>query len=68
MSAYLSEARWFKSSYSGGSQECVEVAFIKGGVVGVRDSKDRGGPALAFTSEAWNAFAAGARSGRFDRP
>ncbi|MFI5715308.1 DUF397 domain-containing protein [Nocardia sp. NPDC051750] len=30
MSAHLSEARWFKSSHSGGSQECVEVAFIGG--------------------------------------
>ena len=67
MSADLSEARWFKSSHSGGSQECVEVAFIEGDAVGVRDSKDHGGPALSFTSVAWEAFTSDARSGRFDR-
>jgi hypothetical protein len=62
VSAYLSEARWFKSSHSGGSQECVEVAFIEGDAVGVRDSKDRGGPALSFTGAAWAAFTASVRS------
>lgn len=67
MSADLSEACWFKSSHSGGSQECVEVAFIEDDVVGVRDSKDRGGPALSFTPAAWEAFTTNARSGRFDR-
>ncbi|MFI1462896.1 DUF397 domain-containing protein [Nocardia carnea] len=67
MSVDLSDTRWFKSSYSGGSRECVEVAFIKGNVVGVRDSKDRGGPALSFTPAAWAAFTSNARSGRFDR-
>lgn len=67
MSVDRSETRWFKSSYSGGSRECVEVAFIEGGVVGVRDSKDRGGPALSFTPAAWEAFTSNTRSGRFDR-
>ncbi|WP_459549036.1 DUF397 domain-containing protein [Nocardia sp. X0981] len=67
MSVDRSETRWFKSSYSGGSRDCVEVAFIEGDVVGVRDSKDRDGPALAFTPAAWAVFTASARSGRFDR-
>lgn len=68
MNVDRSETRWFKSSYSGGSQDCVEVAFIEGDVVGVRDSKDRGGPALSFTSEAWAAFTSNARSRRPGRP
>ncbi|MEU1983825.1 DUF397 domain-containing protein [Nocardia sp. NPDC019395] len=68
MSVDRSETRWFKSSYSGGSRECVEVAFIEGDVVGVRDSKDRGGPALSFSSAAWAAFTVSARSGLFGRP
>ncbi|MGI5221709.1 DUF397 domain-containing protein [Nocardia sp. CA-290969] len=68
MSVDRPETRWFKSSYSGGSRDCVEVAFISADAVGVRDSKDRGGPALSFTPAAWAAFTAGARSGRFDRP
>jgi hypothetical protein len=63
-----SEARWFKSSYSGGSQDCVEVAFIEGDVVGVRDSKDRGGPALSFTSGTWDTFTSNIRTGRLDLP
>ncbi|GAA2503655.1 hypothetical protein GCM10010406_45270 [Streptomyces thermolineatus] len=49
---------WFKSSYSdneGGN--CVEVA-VAPGAVHVRDSKDRGGPSLAFAPDAWAAFTA----------
>ncbi|MEC4018130.1 DUF397 domain-containing protein [Streptomyces sp. H27-D2] len=47
---------WFKSSYSGGSgTECVEAAFRSGGA-SVRDSKDRRGPMLDFSSEAWRTF------------
>ncbi|MFD4403329.1 DUF397 domain-containing protein [Nocardia sp. NPDC058499] len=68
MNVDRSETRWFKSSYSGGSQDCVEVAFIEGDVVGVRDSKNRRGPALSFTPAAWDAFTSNTRSGRFDRP
>lgn len=47
---------WFKSSYSGGEGgECVEVAAGPG-TVHVRDSKDRQGPRLTFTADAWTAF------------
>ncbi|MGW4771491.1 DUF397 domain-containing protein [Nocardia sp. NPDC004278] len=67
MSADLSEARWFKSSRSGGSKECVEVAFLDGGRVGVRDSKNPTGPALVFTPGEWDAFTAGVQLGEFDR-
>ncbi|WP_326637948.1 MULTISPECIES: DUF397 domain-containing protein [unclassified Streptosporangium] len=38
----LSEATWVKSPFSGGNGgECVEVAKLSGGRVGVRDSKDQ---------------------------
>jgi hypothetical protein len=51
------DLQWFKSSYSGGSgTECVEVARLPCGAA-VRDSKDRQGPRLAFSSPAWNDFA-----------
>ncbi|GAB4588070.1 DUF397 domain-containing protein [Nocardia sp. IFM 10818] len=56
MNGELSGAHWFKSSYSGGSQECVEVAYLASGKVGVRDSKNPAGPALVFTSAQWKAF------------
>ncbi|WP_280402669.1 DUF397 domain-containing protein [Nocardia carnea] len=52
----LSEAGWFKSSYSGADKNCVEVAHLSGQLVGVRDSKNPAGPALVVESMAWDAF------------
>lgn len=54
----LSDAQWFKSSYSGGGGDCVEVAWLGAGRVGVRDSKNPAGPALNFATEEWDAFLA----------
>lgn len=39
MNVDLSGAEWFKSSHSGGTNECVEIAHLDSGMVGVRDSK-----------------------------
>ncbi|GAA2971878.1 hypothetical protein GCM10010519_03800 [Streptomyces lactacystinicus] len=50
------EPAWFKSSHSnteGGA--CVEIALAPG-TVRVRDSKDKTGPQLTFTAEAWADF------------
>ncbi|MFC8526439.1 DUF397 domain-containing protein [Nocardia sp. NPDC057227] len=68
MTVDLSNAKWFKSSRSGGSNECVEVAHLDGGHVGVRDSKNPAGAALVFTPGEWDAFTAGVQGGEFDRP
>lgn len=68
MTVDLTGARWFKSSRSAGKTECVEVAFLDGGMVGVRDSKNPTGPALVFTPGEWNAFTAGAADGEFNQP
>lgn len=47
---------WFKSSYSAGDGgECVEVASGSG-VLHVRDSKDKVGPVVSLTPEAWARF------------
>lgn len=46
---------WFKSSRSANNAACVEVRFTDG-AVGVRDSKDRSGPTLAFDGNAWTSF------------
>ena len=63
----LSLAVWRKSSYSNGSGgACVEVARNLPGIVAVRDSKDRQGPALVFTPADWEAFAAGVQDGQFE--
>ncbi|MEU1984801.1 DUF397 domain-containing protein [Nocardia sp. NPDC019395] len=63
MNIDLSTARWFKSSRSGGGKECVEAAFLDGGMVGIRDSKNPTGPALVFTPSEWDAFTAALQSG-----
>jgi hypothetical protein len=53
----LSRAIWRKSSFSNGQGgACVEVARNLPAIVGVRDSKDAGGPKLTFTGPAWTAF------------
>jgi Domain of unknown function (DUF397) len=51
----LSRAQWRKSSYSGNSGNCVEVADLGHGVA-VRDSKDSGGAVLVVTPSAWAAL------------
>jgi Domain of unknown function (DUF397) len=57
----MSRDAWRKSSYSGGNGgECVEVAAS--GRVLVRDTNDRAGAVLAFTPDAWRAFAAGIKN------
>jgi len=53
----LDRAAWRKSSYSGQSQNCVEVAGNLPGTVAVRDSKDPDGPVLMLTPGAWRAIA-----------
>ncbi len=63
----LTGAQWFKSRRSDAGKECVEVAFLKGGFVGMRDSKNPTGPALVFTPSEWDAFTAGVGNGEFDR-
>jgi hypothetical protein len=47
---------WRKSTYSGtGGSNCIEVA--SDGAVRVRDTKDRTGPTLRFSPDAWRRFA-----------
>lgn len=58
-------AQWRKSSYSGYNGNCVEVADLGAGRVGVRDSKaGAGSPALQFSSAQWAAFLASVKDGR----
>lgn len=57
-------ANWRKSSTSD-SGGCVEVAYA-GGLVGVRDDKDRDSPILEFTEHEWRAFVDGVKGHEFD--
>ena len=58
---------WIKSSLSFSNNNCVEVADLPDRTVGIRNSRDSGGPVLRFTPDEWVAFLAGARRGEFDR-
>jgi len=50
-------AQWRKSSYSGYNGNCVEVADLGAGRIGVRDSKaGASSPVLQFTRADWAAF------------
>ena len=56
---------WRKSTASGGSGDCVEVAFTTEAVY-VRNSQDPSGPQLTFSYSEWAAFLTGAQRGEFD--
>ncbi|WP_280426217.1 DUF397 domain-containing protein [Nocardia carnea] len=66
MNVDLSGATWFKSSRSTSGDDCVEIAHLRGGSVGVRDSKNPTGPALAFGPDEWDAFTAAVADGGFE--
>ncbi|MGW3429837.1 DUF397 domain-containing protein [Streptomyces melanosporofaciens] len=57
------EGAWFKSSYSeANGTACVEIAHLPHTAqVGIRDSKDKTGPALVVPAGAWAEFVAAVR-------
>ena len=54
----LSNAQWFKSTYSSGQGACVEVAAVEGEIA-TRDSKNPAGPVLMFSEDGWAGFIRG---------
>ena len=63
MEATLGQAEWRKSSRSGQSGNCVEVAGNLPGIVAVRDSWDPDGPALILNPAVWRALTLKVRNG-----
>ena len=61
-----SRSDWVKSSLSFSNGNCVEVASLPEGEIGVRNSRDSRGPVLRFTPDEWHAFLGGVRNGEFD--
>lgn len=64
--ADLSGATWRKSSFSGGGNDCVEIAFVGGGAA-VRDSKDPEGGAVRLPASGWRGLLAAVRAGGPER-
>jgi hypothetical protein len=56
---------FWKSSYTAGEGNCVEVALLSTGGRAVRDSKNPCGPLLHLTPDGWRAFLGGAKRGAF---
>ncbi|WP_320067743.1 DUF397 domain-containing protein [Micromonospora sp. RTGN7] len=60
----VSRAEWKKSTRSGSSGSCIEMADNLPSIL-VRDSKDRQGPVLCFPASLWSSFVNGVKDGRF---
>jgi hypothetical protein len=63
MKVSLDLAEWRKSSHSGGTGNCVEVAGNLPGITAVRDSKDPDGPTLILAPAAWRRLARQVKTG-----
>ncbi|MFD8966121.1 DUF397 domain-containing protein [Streptomyces sp. NPDC059568] len=61
----LTEAQWRKSSYSGGANDCVEVAVLDG-YIAIRDSKRPGRPPLVVSRADAQAFINGIQTGPWE--
>lgn len=66
MSGSTLNTMWRKSSRSNADGACVEVRR-RHDQVQVRDTKNRRGPVLSFTTTAWRTFVADVQTGHFDR-
>jgi hypothetical protein len=68
MSVYdASNAAWITSRACNNSA-CVQVAYLPGGMVALRDSKDTSKSPHIFDGEEWAAFLTGVKAGEFDAP
>ncbi|WP_073951848.1 DUF397 domain-containing protein [Streptomyces kebangsaanensis] len=52
----MSAAKWRSSTYSGGNNECLELAHDVPALAPVRDSKRPAGPVIPFGRDAWRTF------------
>jgi Domain of unknown function (DUF397) len=65
MDVDASGAAWRKSLRSVGNGACVEVAPVNGSIV-VRDTVDRSGSVIRYSTQIWRAFLTDAKAGEFD--
>ncbi|MEV0756131.1 DUF397 domain-containing protein [Streptosporangium sp. NPDC050280] len=64
----LRNARWQTSSLSSGGTNCVQIAFLDGGIVALRDSKNPEKAPHLFTDAEYDAFTGGIERGELRRP
>jgi hypothetical protein len=64
--ADLAGAAWRKSSHSNGATNCVEVALLPDGSVGVRHSRRPDGAVIVYSRTEWAAFLAGVKAEEFE--
>jgi len=62
----LTGAAWRKSSHSNGATNCVEVAFLADGTVGVRHSRRPDAEVIVYSRAEWAAFLAGVKAEEFE--
>ena len=62
----LVAARWRKSTASNPSGSCVELAELPGGMIAVRNSRDKSGPALVYPRTELAGFLRDVKNGEFD--
>ncbi|WP_214410059.1 DUF397 domain-containing protein [Sphaerisporangium fuscum] len=63
----LRTAAWRKATKSGSDQgNCLEVAPLAGGRVGVRDTEAPEKEPFVLSASVWSAFIDGAKKGEFD--
>ena len=62
----LQQSVYNKSRHSG--MDCVQVALLPDGTVGICDSKDETKPPHIYTRDEWDAFIKGVKEGEFDYP
>ena len=63
----LRTAKWRKASKSGSNQgNCLEVAPLSGGRVGIRATEALHQPPFVVRAAVWDAFIDGAKNGEFD--
>ncbi|WP_347696463.1 DUF397 domain-containing protein [Nonomuraea sp. B12E4] len=66
MNEELTTAAWRKSSFSGDNGNCLEVAPLSKGRVGIRDTEQSNMQPYVVSASVWDAFTKAVKAGEFD--